>query len=274
MVGRRLWFLVVYALIVAGLPCLHVQAATVEEIEQRGTVKIGVKDNLPLLGFRQPSGELTGFEIELAKKITRSIWGDRVTIEYVPLLNQNRLAAVTDGTVDMAIANLHATDTRRRVVLFSQPYLTSRTAFITLLPQSNLASLGSGTVGVLQGSVAIGRVRTSLPGAKLLGIESYGEALEKLKSKKIDSFAGDALILKGWEHGGKLAEADTALQLAQVGLGFSPVAIAMPKGLQHLNFHQAVDRALDELKTAGTLEQMRNRWKLSVEDPKATDGLN
>ena len=82
------------SMMLVGLLTSSLSATTLKEIQKRGTLRIGVKNNMPLLGFTNAEGKLDGFEIELAQTISRIIWGDRIQVEYVPLLNQERLSAV------------------------------------------------------------------------------------------------------------------------------------------------------------------------------------
>ena len=281
----RLVVLLLQCLIFWGLLPTSLNASTLVEIERRKTIRIGVKDNTPLLGFKRADGTLDGFEIELAQKISQTIWGDRIQVEFLPLLNQERLSAVSNHRVDLAIANLHVTEARRRVVSFSHPYLKSQTRFVTkTLSPATFPLIKAGKIGVLQGSVAIGRLRSAFPDSTLVGVSTYQEAQQKIRSNQIDSFAGDLIALRGWQYGSWHSQNEAIqivnqaqsprFQLSQKGLGLSQIAIAMPKGLQYRNLHDAINLALVTLEDTGELQQMRNKWRLSLVDPTALDRLD
>ncbi|NJM74468.1 MAG: transporter substrate-binding domain-containing protein [Acaryochloridaceae cyanobacterium RU_4_10] len=51
-----------------------VRAAPLPDILKRGHLIVAVKDNSEPLGYRDPSGNLKGFEIELAKHLAKPYW--------------------------------------------------------------------------------------------------------------------------------------------------------------------------------------------------------
>lgn len=232
------------------------QALDLKDIQKRGVLRIGVKNNLPLMGLAQNDGTLAGYEIDLGKKLVQTIWGDRLQIEFVPLKNQERLAAVMNGQVDLAIANIRTTASRKRVVHFSRTYLKSSTKLIGF--PSNIhspQSICKSRIGLLQGSIAIGRMISRCPNTKYSGFQNYQSAIKNIENGTIDLFAGDAIALKGFES--------SKLEISEESMGLSSVAIAMPKGLQHRSLHEAIDLALQTLEDNGELQQMRNIWRLS-----------
>lgn len=80
------------------------EAAELEEIQQRGYLIVAVKDNVPPLGFRNEAGELVGLEVDLARRLAQELLGRSDAVVLQPVANQERLDAVLQGEVDMAIA--------------------------------------------------------------------------------------------------------------------------------------------------------------------------
>ena len=60
------------------------QAGTLKEIQQRKKLIVAVKDNLPLLGFRDRSGNLQGLEIDIARKLATEIFGNAESVQLLP----------------------------------------------------------------------------------------------------------------------------------------------------------------------------------------------
>ena len=98
------------------------QAGTLKEIQQRKKLIVAVKDNLPLLGFRDEKGNLQGLEIDIARKLATEIFGNAESVQLLPVANQDRLKVAIEGNVDLTIARVTATATRSRVVDFSRYY--------------------------------------------------------------------------------------------------------------------------------------------------------
>ena len=57
------------------------QAGTLREIQQRKKLIIAVKDNLPLLGFRDETGNLQGLEIDIARQLATEIFGNAESVQ-------------------------------------------------------------------------------------------------------------------------------------------------------------------------------------------------
>jgi len=64
-------------------------------IQQRGAIVVGVKEDVPGLGYRDPrTGELSGLEIDLARAIAQEIFGDASKVVFRPVQTGERLSLV------------------------------------------------------------------------------------------------------------------------------------------------------------------------------------
>ena len=75
-------------------------AAELSEIQARGYLIVGIKTNRLPLGFIDETGEISGFEIDIARRLAEALLGDATAVEFVPLRNVDRLNAVLEGRVD------------------------------------------------------------------------------------------------------------------------------------------------------------------------------
>ncbi|HEX2297493.1 MAG TPA: transporter substrate-binding domain-containing protein, partial [Pseudonocardiaceae bacterium] len=92
-------------------------------ITERGRLIVAVGPDTYLNVFRNPeTGQLEGFDIDLAADISEAIFGDRRPVEYQQLDVHGRLDAVESGKVDLSIANTTITCARREKVEFSTEY--------------------------------------------------------------------------------------------------------------------------------------------------------
>lgn len=240
-----------------GIATPQSQAAELEEIEERGYLVVGVKDNLRPLGFRDEAGELEGLEIDLAHWLAEQLLGDAEAVVFQPLTNQERLSALLEDKVDLVIARLTATVSRARLVDFSNPYYLDGTALISRggMLQS-LSDLRQQTIAVLTGSDTIAVVRFYLPSARLVGVESYEQAKILLETNQVDAFAADASVLAGWVQ--EYPEYSLFSRL----LSTEALAVAMPRGLQYDDLRQQVNAAIEQWQAVGTLEERILHWGL------------
>lgn len=241
-----------------------VSAASLAEIRERGYVVVGVKDNWPPLGFResnqgsgQDQNQIQGFEIDLARRLAQTLVGREDAIQFVPLTNVGRIAAVTQGQVDFAIAGITVTPSRTRLVNFSPTYYSGGLGLITNNPKiQHWGNLAQQTVAVLTGSSAIPWLKSELPEAKLLGVASYRAALTALEAGHAAAFAGDLTVLSRW-----LKDYPRYRPLPGI-LAAQSFAVALPKGIEYDQLRSAVRSAILEWKTQGWLRQRARFWGL------------
>jgi polar amino acid transport system substrate-binding protein len=232
-------------------------AAELKEIESRGKLIVAVKDNLRPLGFYDPQGKLQGLEIDIAKRLAEELLGSADAVIFQPVTNQERLQAVIEGKVDIAVAKVSATASRERVVEFSPYYYLDGTGLVTKKPQIQKSrDLASGKIAVLNNSSTIAVVRYNLPQAELIGVNSYQEALELLEAEKADAFAGDKTILAGW-----VQENSQYRQLPE-RLSGEALCVVMPRGLQYVDLRTRINKAIALWRESGWLKERVAYWGL------------
>jgi polar amino acid transport system substrate-binding protein len=95
-------------------------SATLEEIQRRGTLVVGVKKDVPLWGMLDASrGTIVGIEPDLARQVADHLG---VKLQLVGVLTAERADAVISGKVDMVIATLSDTPERRVAMTLVLPH--------------------------------------------------------------------------------------------------------------------------------------------------------
>ncbi|MGB3294099.1 MAG: transporter substrate-binding domain-containing protein [Phormidesmis sp.] len=243
-------------------------AAELSEIRDRGYLIVAVKNNRAPLGFVDASGNLSGFEIDIARRLAAEILGDESAVRLVPTRNEERLNAVIADEVDMAIAAITITASRRRIVNFSDPYYLDGTAFITNQPEiQGLRDLRISTVALINRSSAVAHVRYILPGAQLVGVSSYAEGQSLLQNGTVDAFAGDASVLTGWT----IEPGAQPYRLLPSILSAEPLSVALPKGVRYTPLQEAVNQALRRWYEEGWLQERAAYWGLPAETAQFID---
>jgi polar amino acid transport system substrate-binding protein len=235
----------------------QMSAAELTEIQRRGKIVVAVKDNTPPLGYLNEQGKLTGLEIDIARRLAKDILGNENAVVLQPVTNQNRLKLVLNNQVDIAIARVSDTASRRRIVDLSSYYYLDGTGMITQdVTVANSEGLSKSKIAVLYGSTTIAIVRDRLPNAQLIGVNSYQEALNLLESKQVQAFAGDITVLTGW------SQEYPQYKLLPERLSGEPLCIVMPKGLQHKKLHLAIEKAIAQWQKSGWLQERIKYWGL------------
>ena len=255
--ARKLISLTVMTIVFFLSTAIQVNSAEWQEIQKRGELVIGVKDNLRPLGYRDAQGNLQGLEIDIARRLALELLGDENALQLIPLANQDRIQKVTDVEIDLAIASITVNSSRQRLVNFSDFYYLDGTGIIVKKGQitPNISNF-SGKIGVLNNSRSIAQIRYNLPQAKLQAVSSYQQALELMVSGEIQGFAGDITILSGW------IQENPDYQLLPTIFGGYPLAIALPKGRQYQELRDRVNGVVRKLKQEGWLEERAKYWDL------------
>lgn len=95
-------------------------ADTLEDIQKRGKLVVGVKKDVPLWGQVDPkTGALVGLEPDLAADLASRLG---VKLELVGLLSAERQDAIDSGRIDLMIATLSDTPQRRKSMTLVEPH--------------------------------------------------------------------------------------------------------------------------------------------------------
>ncbi|MBD2346018.1 transporter substrate-binding domain-containing protein [Anabaena subtropica] len=236
---------------------LVASAAELPEIQRRGYLTVAVKDNLPLLGFKDANGKLQGLEIDLAQRLATDLLGKADAVKLQPVSNSDRLSVVFNHQVDIAIARVTATESRSRLVSFSVPYYMDGTYLVTKeAAVQQLSDLANRKIAVLNNSSTIAEVRYYIPNAQLVGINSYQEGQAALENNTIAAFAADGSVLSSW------VQQNPQYRLLPTKLSTVPLSVVMPKGLQYDELRREVNEAIARYIAQGWLKERIKYWQL------------
>ncbi|MFF2753739.1 transporter substrate-binding domain-containing protein [Psychrobacillus sp. NPDC058041] len=225
-------------------------------IKERDKITFGVKFDTKLFGLKNPStGEVEGFDIDIAKQLAKEIFGDENKIELVEVTSKTRIPLLNKGDIDAIIATMTITEERRKEVDFTEVYFEAG--------QSLLVKKGSAiksiddltkdtTVLAVKGSTSTDNIRKAAPDAQVLEFENYAEAFTALKAGKGDTLTTDNSILLG------MASEDDSFELVGGTFTDEPYGIAVKKG--NTEFLDALNKALETLKSNGEFDKIYNKW--------------
>lgn len=126
----------------------------VQAIVDRGVLRVGVKNAVMGFGYEDPlTGEYSGMEIELAKKLADELGVD---VEFTAVTAATRTELLDSGDIDCVLATFTITDERKESWDFTTPYYTDH---VTVLVEdakgiTSLGDLTDATVGVSSGSTS------------------------------------------------------------------------------------------------------------------------
>lgn len=229
---------------------------TLDKILKRDKIIFGVKYDTKPFGFVNEKGEVQGYDVDLAKYITKSILGDENKAEFKQVTPSNRILALNSGQVDMIIATMTITSPRMQVVNFSIPYYTAGQA--VLVPKNSsiksISDLNGKKVIIIFGSTAERNLRLVAPDAQVIGFKTYTSGYSALKQGRAEAMTSDDTILMGF------VAADNSLKLLPKRYTQEPYAIAFKKGKESLRLEVKVNSVLEEMRRIGELRNLRSKW--------------
>jgi len=173
---------------------------TMERLNKAGKVKVGTKFDQPLFGLKGVSGQVEGFDVEIAKIIAEELGIAASNVEFVESISKNREDFIVNGTVDFIVATYTINDTRKEKVAFAGPYYVAGQDIMVKKDNTTITgkdSLAGKKVCSVTGSTPAERVKTEVPTAKLTLFSTYQECVEAMKNGQVEATTTDNVILLG-----------------------------------------------------------------------------
>jgi len=148
----------------------------IQEIVDRGVLRVGVKNAVVGFGFQDPlTKEFTGLEIEIASKIAETLGVDT---EFTAVTAATRTELLDAGDIDCVLATFTITDERKESWDFTTPYYTD---FVTVLVETEsgittLENLVGKKVGVSSGSTSARALVTEMIEREFIKGEGFDKA--------------------------------------------------------------------------------------------------
>jgi polar amino acid transport system substrate-binding protein len=225
--------------------------STMAAIAERGRLVVGVDQNTYLFGSRNPSsGQLEGFDIDLAREFARTIFGDPDRIDLRVVNANQRESALQSGQVDMVVRTYSITCDRERLVAFSTPYYIANQRILALKGSGidSAAALSGKRVCAVRGTTSLSRLSALNPRPTLFGVGTWTDCLVMLQQGQVDAISTDDVVLDG------LAEQDPNVEVVGDSIAREPYGVGIK--LENEDLVRFVNGVLDQMRADGTWERL------------------
>ncbi|MEM8505545.1 MAG: transporter substrate-binding domain-containing protein [Cyanobacteria bacterium P01_D01_bin.1] len=199
------------------------------------------------------SSDIVGFDIDIANLVAARL-GRQLTVVNLPF--DDLIPALTEDKVDMVMAALAPSRSRKQLVDFSNIYYRSRHALVSIEGYLRSRDLSYQTIGVhthsVQARFAQKLVNGEIPS---LTIESYGSLSQLFEAVDIGEVAGaivEANVANDYTQ--RYADLEANIIPTENPTGS---AIALPKSSPLL---RDINAALSDIKASGEMDQLIDRW--------------
>jgi glutamate transport system substrate-binding protein len=203
---------------------------------RRGRLVVGVKDDQPYLGERDPAtGDYSGFDIEIARMAAASLGFPADRITFKAIASANRETSLSNGQIDYYVGTYTINALRKRQVGFAGPYYLAGQGLLVRGDEHDIhgpGDLAGRKVCSAAGSSSIQRIEADYPDASPVTYDTYSVCVDNLLTYQVDAVTTDDSILLGYAakapeemkvvgrpfsrepYGIGLSKSDTALRLA------------------------------------------------------------
>jgi polar amino acid transport system substrate-binding protein len=231
--------------------------STMEHIYQQGRLVVGVDQNTYLFGYRDPaSGQIVGFDIDIAREIARAIFGDPDKVQLTSITAAQRIPFIRGqgGHVDLVADTMTINCARLQQVNFSTDYFDAGQKILVTRgsPVHGRADLGGKRVCAAAGSTSIQNI-AALPGHPVaVAVNDWTDCMVMLQQGQVDAVSTDDTILIG------LARQDPHTVVVGDRFTDEPYGLAVAKTAP--DFVRFVNGVLDRMRADGTWTRIYTRW--------------
>jgi polar amino acid transport system substrate-binding protein len=232
---------------------INVSDSTGEKTE----LVMGLDDTFAPMGFRNDSGELVGFDVDLANEAAKRMG---VAIKFQPIDWSMKETELNAGNIDLIWNGYSITEERQEKVAFSKPYLENSQIIVTLADSSinSKSDLAGKTVCVQAESSALDAINAEPDAAAsfkdLVEFSTNNEAFNDLESGRSEALVVDEVLARYYmkqkgEEQYKILEEDFGDE--EYGVGVRKDDAELLKNL---------DNIFDEMRSDGTYMQIYAKW--------------
>lgn len=229
---------------------------SLQEIKDKKKLVIGLDDGFPPMGFRDEKGEIVGFDIDLAKEVSKKLG---VEVEFKPIDWNAKEMELKTKKIDAIWNGMSVTPDREESMTLSKPYLANSQAFIVKKGSDikSMEDMKGKKIGFQDKSSSQEAFTkdTNLSSA-VASNQVYPknkDVLLDLKVGRIDFALMDKVVSKYY-----VAKEADQFEFLEDNLGEESYAIGFRKGDEKLR--DEVDKIIDELKADGTVAKISTTW--------------
>lgn len=227
-------------------------AGKLEDIRERGYIKIGVSLGGEPIGFRNQKNEPSGYDVDLAKRLAEKLG---VEARFTDVHGDARVSMLYSDQLDAVIGNMSATLERAKSVNFSIPYARAGLRVIHQKDAeiNSLQDLAGKKVVVGRGSTGEAFLKREVPQAELVYTDNFApDGVLLLRQGRVDAGIEDSSLID-------YLATNTANLVTLEGLHSNdPIAIGVRKGDQE--FLRWIDMFVSDYINSGAYEASYQKW--------------
>lgn len=232
-----------------------------DKYQQQKSITVGFDNTFVPMGFEEKNGNYAGFDIELAKYVSKKLG---ITVHFQPIDWDMKETELQNGTIDAIWNGYSATDERREKVAFTIPYMQN-TQILVVKKTSGIHSvedmtekvLGAqnGSSGMLDFEEHPEVLKNRVKGGDADQYQSVNEAIIDLRNDRIDALLIDRVYADYY-----LTTEGIADEYDTIPSGFESESFAVGVRPADKKLLEALNKAFKELYQEGIFQQISQKW--------------
>ena len=228
---------------------------SLEEIKNKGSFILGLDDSFPPMGYRDENNEIVGFDIDVAKEVSKKL-GVELVIQ--PISWSAKEQELNSKNIDCIWNGMSKTDERQQAMSLSNSYMKNRMIFVVKNESSinSLEDLKDKTIGVQSGSSAEEILEGTDLYNNLKNIVPYSDnimAFMDLEIGQTDAVFVDEVLANYY-----IASNNKDYKVIEEALDEEEYTIGFRKSDEQLC--NRVNEVLKEMKDNGSLAKISEKW--------------
>jgi ABC-type amino acid transport substrate-binding protein len=269
---KRSLFIVVPVLLLPGLALGADVQGTLKRVKDTKTIVMGYRESSPPFSFVGPDQKPAGYSVDLCARVAAAVQRELgladLQVKWVPVLVENRLAAIANGTIDLECGSTTKTLSRQEQVDFSDLTFVDGGSLLATAASGirGVGDLGGKRVALIPGTTTEKSLKEAITRAsvnpRLVNVKDHAEGVATLEKGTADAYASDLILLIG------LAAAikdRVNLRLADDYFSYEPYALPLRR--DDSAFRLVVNRTLARLYREAEIVPIFRKWFSGLGEP-------
>ncbi len=226
-------------------------------IKNSGKLVLGTSGTMPLMSEKLMTGEITGFDVDVARAMAESMGVDLV---IKPLPFDKLIPALETGKVDVVLSNMTMTVDRNMRVAFAGPYFVSGKCLVT--KEQKMAEADEpedlentdASIAVIKGTTSEVFVKELMPSVKRVPVSDVNKGTNMVAKGEVNAFLSDfpicLSVMKRYPNSG--------FQSVVSLLTYEPIGIALPAN--DPLFINLAENFIDRAENVGLMQSLAVKW--------------
>jgi len=238
---------------------------TLGKIRRSNTITLGYRESSRPFSFVGDDGKPAGYSVDLCMRVASSVGNElalpKLQVKWVKVTVENRMQAVTNGTIDLECGSTTASLTRQERVDFSNLTFVDGGSLLVTDTSSILGvtTLGGKRVAIIPGTTTEKSLAEALKKhtvtATMVPVKDHAAGVAALDSGAADAYASDRVILIGI---GRTSKDPSKLSLVDEYFSYEPYGLMLRRG--DAAFRLSVNRSLASVYRSGEIVPIYEKW--------------